>query len=114
MNRSKVKRLVGCDIKKGWAVFLDVISIHHDPENLWDPEKFDSSRFDIGTRKAFWLPWIWKRASDMPRNQPCKAGALYICSPSCLQIQIFPAKRMEDVLDHTFEGGCPWRQSSRL
>ncbi|KAL8123858.1 hypothetical protein AgCh_011744 [Apium graveolens] len=28
-------------------------------------------------------------------------------------IKILPAKRMEDVLKHAFEGGCPWRQSSR-
>ncbi|XP_074326063.1 lon protease homolog 2, peroxisomal-like isoform X1 [Apium graveolens] len=29
-------------------------------------------------------------------------------------MEILPAKRMEDVLEHAFEGGCPWRQSSRL
>ncbi|KAK1374913.1 Lon protease-like protein 2, peroxisomal [Heracleum sosnowskyi] len=29
-------------------------------------------------------------------------------------MEILPAKRMEDVLEHAFEGGCPWRRSSRL
>ncbi|WOG87074.1 hypothetical protein DCAR_0206294 [Daucus carota subsp. sativus] len=29
-------------------------------------------------------------------------------------MEILPAKRMEDVLEHAFEGGCPWRQTSRL
>lgn len=29
-------------------------------------------------------------------------------------MEILPAKRMEDVLEHAFEGGCPWRKSSRL
>lgn len=28
--------------------------------------------------------------------------------------QILLAKRVEDVLEHAFEGGCPWRQSSKL
>lgn len=28
--------------------------------------------------------------------------------------QILLAKRMEDVLEHAFEGGCPWRQNSKL
>ncbi|CAL1376037.1 unnamed protein product [Linum trigynum] len=29
-------------------------------------------------------------------------------------VEILLAKRMEDVLEHAFEGGCPWRQHSRL
>ncbi|KAL8088965.1 hypothetical protein AgCh_038656 [Apium graveolens] len=29
-------------------------------------------------------------------------------------MEILPAKRMEDVLEHAFEGGCPWRQTSKL
>ncbi|KAK3008796.1 hypothetical protein RJ639_013894 [Escallonia herrerae] len=29
-------------------------------------------------------------------------------------LEILPAKRMEDVLEHAFEGGCPWRQHSKL
>ncbi|KAF5797107.1 putative endopeptidase La [Helianthus annuus] len=29
-------------------------------------------------------------------------------------MEILVAKRMEDVLEHAFEGGCPWRQHSRL
>nr|XP_043626083.1 lon protease homolog 2, peroxisomal [Erigeron canadensis] len=29
-------------------------------------------------------------------------------------MEILLAKRMEDVLEHAFEGGCPWRQHSRL
>ncbi|KAG1363211.1 putative Abscisic acid 8'-hydroxylase 1 [Cocos nucifera] len=36
----------GCDIKKGWSVNLDVVSIHHDPDVFPNPEKFDPSRFD--------------------------------------------------------------------
>ncbi|XP_008793990.1 abscisic acid 8'-hydroxylase 3-like [Phoenix dactylifera] len=36
----------GCDIKKGWAVNLDVVSMHHDPDVFPNPEKFDPSRFD--------------------------------------------------------------------
>ncbi|KAH6788307.1 lon protease 2 [Perilla frutescens var. frutescens] len=29
-------------------------------------------------------------------------------------LEILLAKRMEDVLDHAFEGGCPWKQHSKL
>lgn len=29
-------------------------------------------------------------------------------------LEILVAKRMEDVLEHAFEGGCPWRKHSRL
>ncbi|CAO2819400.1 unnamed protein product [Amaranthus hypochondriacus] len=29
-------------------------------------------------------------------------------------LEIIYAKRMEDVLEHAFEGGCPWRQRARL
>ncbi|KAM7530927.1 hypothetical protein LguiB_034337 [Lonicera macranthoides] len=29
-------------------------------------------------------------------------------------LEILVAKRMEDVLEHAFEGGCPWRQHSKL
>ncbi|XP_022773375.1 abscisic acid 8'-hydroxylase 3-like [Durio zibethinus] len=36
----------GYNIKKGWSVNLDVVSIHHDPETFPDPQKFDPSRFD--------------------------------------------------------------------
>jgi len=28
--------------------------------------------------------------------------------------QILLAKRMEEVLEHAFDGGCPWRQRSKL
>ncbi|OMO57971.1 Cytochrome P450 [Corchorus capsularis] len=36
----------GYNIKKGWSLNLDVVSIHHDPETFPDPYKFDPSRFD--------------------------------------------------------------------
>ncbi|KAK8681877.1 hypothetical protein V6N13_054276 [Hibiscus sabdariffa] len=42
----------GYNIKKGWSVNLDVVSIHHDSETFPDPEKFDPSRFDAPL-KAF-------------------------------------------------------------
>ncbi|KAJ0105818.1 hypothetical protein Patl1_18317 [Pistacia atlantica] len=29
-------------------------------------------------------------------------------------LELLPAKRMEDVLEQAFEGGCPWRVSSKL
>ncbi|KAJ7003519.1 lon protease [Populus alba x Populus x berolinensis] len=29
-------------------------------------------------------------------------------------LEILPAKQMEDVLEQAFEGGCPWRQHSKL
>ncbi|KAF6164799.1 hypothetical protein GIB67_037704 [Kingdonia uniflora] len=36
----------GFQIRKGWSIILDVVSIHHDPNIFPDPEKFDPSRFD--------------------------------------------------------------------
>ncbi|KAL6566116.1 hypothetical protein OROGR_001731 [Orobanche gracilis] len=30
------------------------------------------------------------------------------------KVEIFFAKRMEDVLEQAFQGGCPWRQHSKL
>ncbi|KAF6147564.1 hypothetical protein GIB67_014683 [Kingdonia uniflora] len=36
----------GFQIRKGWSIILDVVSIHHDPSIFPDPEKFDPSRFD--------------------------------------------------------------------
>nr|XP_007156606.1 hypothetical protein PHAVU_002G002800g [Phaseolus vulgaris]ESW28600.1 hypothetical protein PHAVU_002G002800g [Phaseolus vulgaris] len=29
-------------------------------------------------------------------------------------LEILPAKRMEEVLEHALDGGCPWRQGSKL
>lgn len=43
--------LPGCEIKKGWSVNLDVVSIHHDPDVFPNPEKFDPSRFDVSSIK---------------------------------------------------------------
>jgi cytochrome P450 len=37
----------GYQIKKGWSVNLDVVSIHHDPEVFPNPQQFDPSRFDV-------------------------------------------------------------------
>lgn len=40
-----------------------------------------------------------------------------LASPVCIELsswQILPAKQMEDVLEQAFEGGCPWRQHSKL
>ncbi|KAL7164948.1 hypothetical protein ACSBR2_040777 [Camellia fascicularis] len=34
--------------------------------------------------------------------------------PVLASLEILPAKRMEDVLEQAFEGGCPWRQHSKL
>ncbi|PKI55599.1 abscisic acid 8'-hydroxylase 3-like [Punica granatum] len=36
----------GSNIKKGWSVNLDVVSIHHDPEVYPKPEVFNPHRFD--------------------------------------------------------------------
>lgn len=38
---------IGYNIKKGWSVNLDVVSIHSDPDIFADPEKFDPSRFEV-------------------------------------------------------------------
>ncbi|CAK9173350.1 unnamed protein product [Ilex paraguariensis] len=35
-------------------------------------------------------------------------------SPVLASLEILPAKRMEDVLEQALEGGCPWRQHSKL
>ncbi|KAL6318455.1 hypothetical protein AAG906_041222 [Vitis piasezkii] len=45
-------KIDGYQIKKGWSVNLDVVSIHHDPEVFPDPQKFNPSRFDA-TLRAF-------------------------------------------------------------
>ncbi|KAE8646208.1 hypothetical protein Csa_016292 [Cucumis sativus] len=36
----------GYQIKKGWSVNLDVVSIHHDARVFPEPQKFDPSRFE--------------------------------------------------------------------
>ncbi|XP_058078127.1 abscisic acid 8'-hydroxylase 3-like [Magnolia sinica] len=36
----------GYQIKKGWSINLDVVSIHHDPQLFPQPNMFDPSRFD--------------------------------------------------------------------
>ncbi|KAM7253111.1 hypothetical protein ACFE04_025729 [Oxalis oulophora] len=45
----------GYQIKKGWSVNLDVVSIHHDPEVFTDPYKFDPSRFSVPTKSFSYL-----------------------------------------------------------
>ncbi|KAI3757511.1 hypothetical protein L6452_05051 [Arctium lappa] len=45
----------GYNIKKGWSVNLDVVSIHHDPQVFVDPHKFDPSRFDDPLRSFSFL-----------------------------------------------------------
>ncbi|GMJ12394.1 cytochrome P450, family 707, subfamily A, polypeptide 3 [Hibiscus trionum] len=45
----------GYNIKKGWSVNLDVVSIHHDSETFPDPEKFDPSRFDVPLKTFSYL-----------------------------------------------------------
>ncbi|RHN50991.1 putative (+)-abscisic acid 8'-hydroxylase [Medicago truncatula] len=45
----------GYQIKKGWSVNLDVVSIHHDPNVFPDPEKFNPSRFDEHLRPFSFL-----------------------------------------------------------
>ncbi|EOY16689.1 Cytochrome P450 [Theobroma cacao] len=45
----------GYNIKKGWSVNLDVVSIHHDPESFPDPQNFDPSRFDAPVKPFSFL-----------------------------------------------------------
>jgi cytochrome P450 len=45
----------GYQIKKGWSVNLDVVSIHHDPEVFTDPYKFDPSRFSVPMKSFSYL-----------------------------------------------------------
>ena len=46
----------GYQIKKGWSVNLDVVSIHHDPNVFPDPEKFNPSRFDVSLSSCHITP----------------------------------------------------------
>lgn len=46
----------GYQIKKGWSVNLDVVSIHHDPNVFPDPEKFNPSRFDVSLSSCHKTP----------------------------------------------------------
>lgn len=48
-------KIDGYQIKKGWSVNLDVVSIHHDPEVFPDPQKFNPSRFDAILRPFSFL-----------------------------------------------------------
>ncbi|XP_065881653.1 abscisic acid 8'-hydroxylase 3-like [Euphorbia lathyris] len=45
----------GYQIKKGWSINLDVVSIHHDPEFFPDPYRFNPSRFDAPVRPYSFL-----------------------------------------------------------
>ncbi|XP_021285032.1 abscisic acid 8'-hydroxylase 3-like isoform X2 [Herrania umbratica] len=45
----------GYNIKKGWSVNLDVVSIHHDPGTFPDPQNFDPSRFDAPVKPFSFL-----------------------------------------------------------
>ncbi|CAI0625807.1 unnamed protein product [Linum tenue] len=65
----------GYQIKKGWSVNLDVVSIHHDPQVFPDPEKFDPSRFDAPLR-----PYSYLGFGNGPRMCPgINLAKLEIC-----------------------------------
>ncbi|CAL1412774.1 unnamed protein product [Linum trigynum] len=65
----------GYQIKKGWSVNLDVVSIHHDPQVFPDPEKFDPTRFDAPLR-----PYSYLGFGNGPRMCPgINLAKLEIC-----------------------------------
>ncbi|CAI0625604.1 unnamed protein product, partial [Linum tenue] len=68
---------VGYQIKKGWSVNLDVVSIHHDPQVFPDPEKFDPTRFD---GQAPLRPYSYLGFGNGPRMCPgINLAKLEIC-----------------------------------
>ncbi|KAG6671629.1 hypothetical protein I3842_16G012800 [Carya illinoinensis] len=63
------------NIKKGWSINLDVVSIYHDPEVFPNPQKFDPSRFD-----ALLRPFSYLGFGNGPRMCPgINLAKLEIC-----------------------------------
>jgi cytochrome P450 len=56
MTTKLMLNFAGYQIKKGWSVNLDVVSIHHDPNVFPDPEKFNPSRFDVSLSSCHKTP----------------------------------------------------------